>query len=122
MNDEVVELEGFFNGIPADSTLVDHHGVWKGFDLVSSSWVDWKCFTLHQAAEYRTPRIPLSSETTVHCYGYIIGTWTDNKLDTMRKSMMIFVVDAEFVNSRNSKPCNFLFGSNAWKDSKTRTR
>jgi hypothetical protein len=121
-NEEILELGGFFNGIPADSALIDHQGVSNGFDLVSTSWVEWKCFTLHQAPKSRTPRIHLSSGEIVHCHGYILGTWTDSELHAMRKCMMMFVVDAEFINSQYRKPCNFLFGSKAWKDSKTRAR
>lgn len=48
--------DGFFNNIPGDSALVDIHNVAGGFDLVSSSWVDWKEFVLHEeSANHKSP-------------------------------------------------------------------
>ncbi|MCJ1266555.1 hypothetical protein MMC22_006440 [Lobaria immixta] len=101
------QIEGFFNNIPGDSALLDLNNELGGFSLVSSSWIDWKNFTVHQVAPSHNPRL-ISNGKCMKCHGYIMGTWTEKSLRSQWTGIPIFIVDAIFTERESNKICNFI--------------
>ena len=105
--------EGFFNGIPGDSVLLDMHDEAGGHNFVSSTWVDWESFTLHTMSPQSLPKLTFPNDDAVQCHGYISGTWTQQNADRRWTGIQCFVVDAVFSRDGLDEPQQFLFCSNA---------
>ena len=104
---------GFLNNIPGgDALLTERPASGVTFNLVSSHWLDWKNFTLHQTDVTRTPSLRLTSGETVKCHGYISGTWTENgTLSQQWTGLQFFVVDCEFSRTGYDKRLHFVMNS-----------
>lgn len=84
------QMEGFFNNTPRDLVLRDLNNESRRFSLISSAWVDWKNFTLHQAAPSHNPRL-ISNGDCIKCRGYIMGTWIEKNLSGQWTGIPIFM-------------------------------
>lgn len=109
---------GFFNNIPAGpAILLDKPSRDEAYSMVSSNWLDWKTFTLHQAAEDRTPSLRFASGEAVRCHGYITGTWTeDGNLSQQWSGLQFFVVDCDFGDAGSSERRHFLINRTMLSD------
>jgi hypothetical protein len=106
-------VDGFFNSIPGDSALIDIGNVAGGFDLVSSAWVDWENFILHECPAVSCPRLQGNDGASIRCHGYISGRWISGGLTEAWITAKLFVVDAVFAADNDTEEChNFLFSSN----------
>jgi hypothetical protein len=110
-----VTVQGFFNGVPGDSAVLDNAKVMEGYNLVSSGWTESKRFTLHQAPPKSTPQLHLPNGEIIVCRGYISGTWTDHDLKMSWVGLKLFVVDAIFAVRGFDQQHHFLFGPGALK-------
>lgn len=106
------EIQGLFNGVPTDSSLLLGQTPEPQLSLVSSSWADWNQFTLHHPLN-KTPLLRFKDGTEVRCHGYISGTWTDIDLRLQRKVFELFVVDAVFSAPAISKDATCWFALSA---------
>lgn len=110
---QVQLCNGFLNNIPGgDALLAQGPANGDTFNLVSSHWLDWKTFTLHQTDVTRTPSLRLTSGETVKCHGYISGTWTENgTLSQQWTGLQFFVVDCEFSRAGFDERLHFMIDS-----------
>lgn len=108
----VSEVQGFFNCVPTDCSLLLGKTFQPHLNLVSSRWADWKHFTLHPLPN-NTHLLGLTDGTQVRCHGYISGTWTDINLQFQRKIFRLFVVDAVFSAAKVSDGTTCFFALSA---------
>lgn len=101
------QMEGFFNNTPRDLVLRDLNNESRRFSLVSSAWVDWKNFTLHQAAPSHNLRL-ISNGDCIKCRGYIMGTWIENNLSGQWTGIPIFMSMLFLRNVDQKKPITSL--------------
>lgn len=108
----VSKVQGFFNYVPTDSSLVLGGTVGPQLNLVSSKWADWKQFTLHPPPNNK-PLLGLADGTEIKCHGYISGTWTNIGLQLQRKIFQLYVVDAVFSAAEVLDDATYLFALSA---------
>lgn len=122
--DDPTVSKGFFNAIPGNNTIIDAQGVAGRYNLVSSAWVDWKNYVLHETNPQFEPKLSLPNGDPIACHGYISGSWTTIDVETIWTGLMVFVVDATFcVDTKDiTQSCNFLFDVDALQASRQISR
>ena len=88
--------------------------------MVSSSWPDWKSFSLCHTAPRFSPQLALPNGDVAHCHGYIMGTLWKDCLGQKWTGIRVFVVDALLTLGGSDKCYNFLFSPDSLTDRKAR--
>ncbi|KAI0974385.1 hypothetical protein F4678DRAFT_458351 [Xylaria arbuscula] len=98
------EKEGFFNNIPGSGAWVHCENLIPSFNLVSSSWVDWKAFVVNDSSLTTVyPKLRSSNGEPITCRGYIDGSWIPSNLEGKYDMERVFVIDAVFIVNKGAQ-------------------
>ncbi|KAF4340970.1 Sucrase-isomaltase intestinal, partial [Fusarium beomiforme] len=87
--------QGFFNGIPSGTVVLNATGNEHSYGLVSTAWQEWKTYVLHPVPSEVLTEAKVSNIAPSNILGYTMGSWTTQDLSQQAAGIRLLVVEAE---------------------------
>ncbi|KNB16803.1 hypothetical protein FOXG_14858 [Fusarium oxysporum f. sp. lycopersici 4287] len=87
--------QGFFNGIPSGTVVLNATGNEHSYGLVSTAWQEWKTYILHPVPSEVLTKAKISNIASSNVLGYIMGSWTTQDLSQQAAGIRLLVMEAE---------------------------